>query len=215
MKGYQKLLKFFGLWSDHVNPVKFDTPPELKEFNPLKVKVGSSVRLDVLDYRENIYFCDKIVLHQISINDQTFDMVDYFLKCQNLRSKKDKLPFIRVSPDNVAILLFLDDEFGYSQDFYELVNSENSFVVTDEDVKFEYFRLNEVEIAYKSRYKTFKDDYGKVVANESENSKVTFWDFSRDAANTKEYLFVQMEENSGWFQIFKGSEILLESVQVF
>jgi hypothetical protein len=81
-------------------------------------------------------------------------------------------------------------------------------VVDANDLHEEYWRVNDVGIPYSATVTTLMENL--------ENSTIEYWDYSRitklDNVDVEQFLFVEMNKENGWFEIFQGIEIGPEQV---
>jgi hypothetical protein len=81
-------------------------------------------------------------------------------------------------------------------------------------VQEEYRRVNDVTGAYKAQVAVLADvnKDGKVTTDEVRKVVVEYWDYWRevkDAAGqpVPQYLFIELDTSSGWFQMWRGEPI--------
>jgi hypothetical protein len=235
MKLYEILLRKWGFWTDDAQVSQVSgrsksqsTNPKPKEiYNPLHCKIGGVLKIDSLDLRGHRFTVKEIKEYSFDIKSD-YKMVDYILESRPLDKENLEIR-LRVVPDNKSnsrfdvkcLVLNLYDEFEYSDDFLGVVQDENKkFVIDDDksdddpsnDVHEEYWRVNDVGSSYVS----------SVLAKNAEKevkSKVEFWDYSRntevDGIEVEEFVFVEMNKENGWFQIWRGAEEIPERIEVY
>lgn len=226
-KGYQILMKHLGLWKPPAVPTQ-----ETQVFNPLKAKIGSSVTLDLLDYRQLNFFVRAIKEY----NCRKLQFVDYVLVARPF-DREDVVVRLRLSPSvdpqaeltHNVLLLSLYHEQAYDEELVKVLTDQSKKFVVDDtkndddptnDTHEEYFRVNDVGESHVAAIKTLVDtnNDGKVDANEVTKEKIEFWDYSRNAViegNKKEqYLFVEKDEKTGWFQMWQGVSVNPERIEV-
>jgi hypothetical protein len=200
-------------------------PTEFKFFNPLKARVGNAVTIDEVEWRDFNFFIREIREYKRSIGEQNFFFVDYVLLARPLHGS-DVVVRIRLNPvddpdrygglTHHVLLLRLDDEFAYTEDFQKVLTDDTGKfqVMQDGEVKEEFFRINDVKKFYKARVAVLADlNHDKTVdRDEVKSVRLEYWDYWRelkDAAGqpVKEYLFVEKDANAGWFQLWRGQEI--------
>lgn len=215
-----------------------DTPPEevqeTKVYNPIGAKVGGSITIDDIDYRGLNFFVKEIREYKIQVGGERHQFVDYVLLARPL-GKDDLWVRLRLVPDRSgesrfthrAMVLSLYDDLPYNEGLHDVVrDSTLKFVVDDDmsdddpdnDIHEEFWRVNDVAASYTAKVSSLKDvdGSGKVDRHEVSRSEIEFWDYSRmtdiDGVEAEEFLFVEMDTNSGWFQIWRGCEVNPERV---
>lgn len=195
--------------------------------NPLKAKIGSSVQFDVLDYREMTFFVREIREVSRYVGTKDFPFVDYTLLARPLGGD-DVLVKLRLMPvtnpqkgDDLThnvLLLHKHDELSYNEEFKNIL-ADNEFVIhQDSEETGRYWRINDVKGSYATTAKIVNEENEKT-ENEYAIEKSEVWDYWRefnDEANqpTKEYVFVEMDSDNGYFTIWKGVEINSRRVDV-
>ncbi len=195
-------------------------------YNPLNHSVGSGVPVaysngpQFTGYDFTVQEIREYTRH-LSGNDYRF--TDYILRGVNAKSPDadDTLAArVRVVPNNAgafdSLLLTLTDEFAFAEDFLAVVKDDtNIFKVTDDKTGAEdtFSRINNVNASYEAVVlvvsQTTED--GKAAPGKAQPAKIEYWDYWREAKlNTgktaKEFIFVEMNSDTGWFQIWRGAE---------
>ena len=195
-------------------------------FNPLDLRVGGAQRIAYANGPEFEGFdfaIQEIREYTRHIGNEEFRFSDYVLRGVNTKSfeAKDTLTArIRVVPNqagaNDSLLLRVYDEFAFSEDFLEVVKDTTGiFEISDDDSgeKFTFNRINNLRESYEAAVlvvgETTPD--GKALINKSSPVKIEYWDYWRDAdigegKTAKEFVFVEMNSDTGWFQIWRGRE---------
>lgn len=234
MKLYEILLRRVGLIQD--KPVPQEKAEEEKIYNPIGCKVGGVVKIDSIDFRDHRFTVKEIQEYSVGIGGSTHRMVDYVLLSRPI-GKPDFMVRLRVVPNDDksrithrAVVIVMDDEFEWNEDFLAVVNDPSKkFVVDDDksdddpsnDTHEEFWRVNDVGSSYNAKVKVLADTDGdgKVEAKEIVKAQVEFWDFSRmtemDGVELEEFIFVEMNKDNGWFQIWRGTEVIPERIEVF
>jgi hypothetical protein len=217
---------------------KMAGPAESRVYNPLGAKIGSPVTVDHPDYEDANFFLVEIHQYKRTIGSREFLSADYVVLAHQLKGNDIRL-CLRISPVDDpgraagityrVLLLHLYDEMAYSDDLYKVVtdNTGKFQVLDDGKVTAEYFRINDLRSSYQADVTVLKDaDPDKAVdAEETETLSLEYWDYwrqldggpeQREAAepSSEEFLFVEMDKASGWFQIWQGTEIDPERVTV-
>lgn len=227
MKLYEIILKKIGLSSQESAPAN-----EVQEdliYNPIGCKVGAVVKIDSLDFRDHRFTVKEILEYSVSVGGNKHSMVDYVLSAPGMNCRLRMVP----DPDSQsrtthrALLLTLYDEFGYSEDLHAVVKDDTKKFVIDDDsdpnniIHDEFWRVNDVGISYQSRVKKLADtdSSGKVDKREITTSSVEFWDYSRmtnlEGVEVEEFFFVEMDTATGYFVMWRGSEVNPERIDVF
>ena len=227
MKGYKKIincgknaLRKLGLWREHFDPIVIEKSQENLVYNPLNCKVGSLIKINYLDYRDLRLSVREILEHTIFIHSKQHKspMVDYVLTARPIGQPEFSCR-LRMR-DSGAIVLHIDDEFGFNDEFYEIAKEKNIEVSSGESVA-EYWRVNDSDCTYLSKIKRLFDENsdGKVCENDVSEFEIEFWDFSRiadvEGVECEEFLYVEMSKKDGWFQLWCGTEINPENIESF
>lgn len=225
MKGYQKLLKTFGFWKEEP---KVEVIQEEVIFNPLGARVGGAISINSIDYKDVRFRVKSINEHSIHLNKETHQIADYLLAdVFNKNSVKLRVISDLANKNHDLLVLNLYDEMSYSEDFHNVLKDESKKFVIDNDddpenvLHEEFWRVNDVKSSYLSDVKMLVDtnNDGKIEGNEITNSQIEFWDYSRmtdlDGVEAEEFVFVELDKENGWFQIWKGFEIIAEKISVF
>jgi hypothetical protein len=195
-------------------------------FNPLDSRVGAAVNIahaNGPEFEGFDFSVQEIREYTRNIGNQEFRFSDYVLRGVSTKSfeAKDALTArIRVVPNqagaNDSLLLRVYDEFAFSEDFLGVVNDTTGvFEISDDDTneKFTFTRINNLRESYHAAVlvvgETTPD--GKALIAKASPIKIEYWDYWRDAdigaGNTaKEFVFVEMNSDTGWFQIWRGRE---------
>jgi hypothetical protein len=202
-------------------------PPVMEYFNPLKAKIGSAVTLNDIDLKQYDFFVKEIRQYERKIEGKQFLFADYVLSAQPLKGDA-VLRRLRVNPTGQEggpahniLVLRLFDEMAYDKAFHDVVSDTTKKIeVTDNNMSQTYWRINDVEGPYKAAVSVVraKQD-GKLGENEIETAPVEYWDYWRETPDeagnpTVEFLFVEMDTKSGWFQLWHGGEINAERVAI-
>ena len=195
-------------------------------FNPLDLRVGSPVPVAYAngpEYADYNFTVQEIREYTRRLQSQEFRFTDYALRAINTKSPdaNDVLTLrLRVVPNpagaNDALLLRLYDEFEFAEDFLAVVKDTTGlFKVTDDKSGAEtsFSRINDLRESYPAAVllvaETTAD--GKGATGKASPVKVEYWDYWRDAdigdgKTAKEFIFVEMNSDTGWFQIWRGRE---------
>jgi hypothetical protein len=231
MKLYEILLRKVGLWENKVPETTLEKSKEELIYNPIGCKVGGVVKIDSLDFRDHRFTVKEIQEYSISFGNghPTHRMVDYVLVARPI-GKPDFTCRLRVvpNPDSKSVtthrtlLMTKYDDLAYDEGLHQIVQDDTKKFVIDDDsdpnniVHDEFWRVNDVGTTYKSNVKILTEVEGSI--NES-FVEVDFWDYSRmtdmDGVEVEEFVFVEMDKKDGWFNIWRGSEVNSDRIEVF
>lgn len=204
---------------------KFSGPAELRYFNPLKARIGVSVTIDTVELRDLNFFLQEIREYRRRVGPKEFTFVDYSLLARPLHGD-DVSVRLRLNPvsdpqrsagkEYNVLMLRLDDEMEYSKEFEELLNDKSGlFQIREDDVvKEEFARMYGLKSPYKATVSYLRDinqDH-QIERDEIDTLELKYWDYSRQITDeagqpVEEYLFVEMDGETGWIQIWRGSEM--------
>lgn len=198
-------------------------PAELQFYNPLQAKVGSAVTLDEVELRDFHFFLREIREYERVIGGQAFRFADYVLVARPLNAD-DVVYRLRLVPvddperaagvTHHALLLQLYDDLPYNQELHQAVTDTTKTFSVHEDGReqAQFWRIHDVGEAYRAMVSIAKKE-------EVEKTAIEYWDYWRDTEDAgtplREYLFVEMDQESGWFWIWRGREIDPQRVVVF
>lgn len=146
---------------------------------------------------------------------KSFEFIDYHLRVTPRQGDVFHVR-VRCAPNAAQgwdkMLLHLHDEFGYDQDFEALVNDETGIFNIDDDpsgMPAQFVRLNQLQgpwdAAACEHHRPPEDE-----ADRKEPFKnFRYWDYSRPMAGGEEFLFIEMDGQSGWTQLWRGGGFVL------
>src|SRR5439155_16518516 len=157
------------------------------------------------------------------IGRQDFCFTDYVLRGVNTKSLDSDQALtarLRVVPNQAgahdSLLLRLYDEFAFAEDFLGVVKDSSGIFEAKDDksgATASFSRINDLRESYQAVVLVVSETTpnGKAAAGKASPVKLEYWDYWREAdiggGNTaKEFLFAEMNSDSGWFQIWRGSE---------
>ena len=194
--------------------------------NPLDLRVGSAVAVAYAngpEFADYSFTAQEIREYTRRIEAQAFRFTDYVLRGVNTKSPDaDDAPAarLRVVPNQAgahdALLLRLYDEFAFAEDFLGVVKDTTGlFKMTDDKSGAEetFSRINDLRESYQAAVLVVSETTpdGKGATGKVSPVKVEYWDYWRDAdigsgMTAKEFVFVEMNSDTGWFQIWRGRE---------
>jgi hypothetical protein len=195
-------------------------------FNPLDSRIGAAQTIAYAngpEFENFDFTIQEIREYTRRIGTQDFRFSDYVLRGVSTKSfeAKDALTArIRVVPNQAgasdSLLLRVYDEFAFSEDFLGVVNDTTGvFEINDDDSgeKFTFNRINDLKESYHAAVLVVgaSTPDGKAMIGKSSPVKIEYWDYWRDAdigpgKTAKEFVFVEMNSDTGWFQIWRGRE---------
>lgn len=198
---------------------------ESRHYNPLHAKIGCSVMLNEVELKDLNFFIQEIREVRRQIGPNEFFFADYVLLARPLGGK-DVLARLRLNPSpeadaaggptHQALLLRLDDEMAYDEGLHKVVtDTTRQFqIMQDGKPAEEFWRINDVTDSYKAEVTILRDTNHdtRVTADEVQQQRIEYWDYWRQTTDEvgqplTEYLFVEMDRDNGWFQIWRGREM--------
>jgi hypothetical protein len=194
--------------------------------NPLDLRIGSAVPMafangpDLTGYNFSVREIREYTRH---IGGREFAFTDYVLNGVDTRTfdaDRAMLARLRVVPNNAgahdSLLLRLSDEFAFAEDFLAVLkDSTGIFEVKDDQTGATetFTRVNDLRESYEAALLVVTETTaeGKAPPAKVSTVKLEYWDYWRDAEigdgkTAKEFLFVEMNSETGWFQIWRGRE---------
>ena len=197
--------------------------------NPLDLRIDSPVPMAFANGPEfaNYSFTVQAIRQYIRrIGSREFSFTDYELFGTNIKTfdaEDAMVPRVRVIENQAgghdALLLRLFDEFAFAEDFLALLNDGSGVIELKNDdaapsgpaIRFK--RVNDLRDSYEADILlvTRTTAEGKAVPSKASALKVEYWDYWRDVETApgktaKEFLFVEKNSETGWFQIWRGRE---------
>lgn len=198
--------------------------PQMKtkqNYNPIGCDLNSIVKIDAIDFRDYRFSVKEVKNHSIIMGGKTHNMVDFILESNKFNEGKTFC--LRVVPNKNSkssktyriLVMNLYDSLAYDEGLHGVVKDDTKKFVIDDDtdesniIHDEFWRVNDVGISYSSNVKSLPED----------KCEIEFWDYSRntdvDGVEVEEFVFVQMDKKTGWFEIWRGSEVDPNKVEVF
>jgi hypothetical protein len=204
-------------------------PVELQITNPLKLKIGNTVRIDDIDLKDLSFNVKQIMEYKRTIGGQDFYFTDYDLLAHPLGGEDVKVR-LRLNPmerpDKAAglthnvVMLRIYDEMAYDEGLYNVVtDTTKMFEVNQDGVCVErYYRINNVQDSYKPAVTVVKE--GAKDMDDVQKVNIEYWDYWREEKDEggttfNQFLFVEMNKDDGWFQIWRGQEIDPQQISVY
>jgi hypothetical protein len=194
--------------------------------NPLDLRVGSAMLVASAngpEFNDLDFTVREIREYTRQIGAQEFRFTDYVLGGVNTKSfdaDQTVTARRRVVPNAAgahdSLLLRLYDEFAFTEDFLAVVKDDTGIFEIDDDQsgsKEAYTRINDLRVSYQAAVLlvTGTTADGKAAPGKAAPVKLEYWDYWRDADlggghTAKEFVFVEMNSDTGWFQIWHGRE---------
>lgn len=194
--------------------------------NPLDLRVGSAVPVAYAngpEFAEFNFTVREIREYTRRIGGQDFCFTDYVLSgIQTKTPDADQTlaARLRVVPNQAgahdSLLLRLEDEFAFAEDFLGVVKDTTGIFEVKDDQSGDtetFSRINDLRESYQAVVLAVSatTPEGKAAPGKTSPVKVEYWDFWRDAdigggKTAKEFVFVEMNSDTGWFQIWRGRE---------
>jgi hypothetical protein len=210
------------LWEMFVDWAK--GPRELRQFNPLRAKIGNALVIDNIEWRDRNFLVREIRIYSRRIEGQEFLFADYAATERTTKGEETSIR-ARLNPaadahfseiPHHALLLALEDDLAYDQGLHDVVRdtTKKFQILQDGKITAEFMRLHDLSEPYHAEVTVLvdEDQNKRIDRDEVKTIKVDYWDYARDVPDAagqpeKEYLFVEMDKDTGWFQIWRGKEI--------
>jgi len=169
-------------------------------FNPLKAHIGSVICVEAVDHE-----LEGTVRDILQYSSKGSQFADYCLD-EEIHIRSD--PWLCKDGKEIALLLKLYDQFGYSQEFYDLLECESG----------------ELEISQGSHidkyFRTSAHNFDVAATIDGASGKLSYWHYVRQIENEAnqpivEHLFVEMSSDIGWFQLWHGHEICVDKIKIY
>ena len=194
--------------------------------NPLDLRVGSPLAVAYSngpDFAGYNFTVQEIREYCRRIGGQEFRFTDYVLRgvsTKTLDANDSITARVRVVPNQAgakdALLLGLYDEFAFSEDFLGVLKDTTGILELSEEKSGPpptFSRINDLRESYEAAAMVVTEttNDGKGAPGKVSPVKVEYWDYWRDAdigagKTAKEFLFAEMNSDTGWFQIWRGRE---------
>lgn len=189
--------------------------PETQVYNPLNLKVGSSLTIDQIDLRGNTFTVIGIRELVRNINDREFKTTDYLIHDGSRLRFNPK----RGGGFDVLRLTLLTECTNNEADTNGLKDAagEEQFKTGDK----QYFRLGEgLKEPYACEVTTLEDmdGNGTIESEEIERRTVHYWDYAADFPDetgtpVTEFLFVERSMYDWFWQVWLGTSVNPERVE--
>jgi hypothetical protein len=198
--------------------IAFENPLDLRINSPVAVVHANGAEFNNYDFA-----VQEIREYNRRIGGQEFRFTDYVLRGTNTKSfdAGDVMAArLRAVPNQAgahdSLLLRLEDEFEFSEDFLGVVKDTTGVfeITADKTGASETFsRINDLRDSYQAAVLLISETTsdGKAAPGKASPLKLEYWDYWRDAEisggkTAKEWLFIEMNSDTGWFQLWRGRE---------
>src|SRR5437879_882387 len=192
--------------------------------NPLDLRIGSAVVVPAANGPELSSYdftVEEIREYTRRLGGRDFVFTDYVLRGVNTKSfdaEQRITARLRVVPNEAgahdSVLLRNEDEFAFAEDFLSVLKDDTGiFEVTDDKsgASTTFYRINDLRESYQAAILLVSQTTPEGKASKTTPLKLEYWDYWRDAElgngkSAKEFLFVEMNSDTGWFQLWRGRE---------
>jgi hypothetical protein len=192
--------------------------------NPLDLRVGSAMPVAAANGPEFAHYdfgVQEIREYNRQLGDRQFRFTDYVLQGVDTKSFEagDALTArVRVVPNEAAshdaLLLRLYDEFAFAEDFLAVLKDTTGILEVTDDAsgaKETFTRINDLRESWQAAVLvvTATTPDGRATPGKASPLKLEYWDYWRDVepgAARKEFIFAEMNSDTGWFQLWRGRE---------
>ncbi len=195
--------------------------------NPLDWRIGEAETLAPSNGAEflDVTFTVKEIREYVRrLGNREFGFTDYLLAGTSGKGEPaGMLVRVRALPQESGqhelLLLRLEDEFAFAEDFLAVVKDTTGVfeVKNDASGTVETFtRLDDLREPWEAMVLIVSATTaeGKAPRSATEQTKLEYWDYWRELVLgegqvAREYLFVEMNSDTGWFQIWRGREFFV------
>jgi hypothetical protein len=192
--------------------------------NPLGHAIGGAIQLNVvgvkyLDYEFSVL---EIREYNRQLGGKEFKFTDYVLAGVNTKTlnAEDQITLrLRCFPNRLGsqdpILLYLSDEMAFDPGFLDVVkDTTGRFEFTDDNSQQTdvFTRINDAEGSFQAAVLLVTEmlENGAAKPDKTKAIQLEYWDYWRTlSTGSKEYVFVEMDSDTGWFQIWRGDDYTL------
>ena len=196
-------------------------------YNPLDLRVDSALNISHAngpEFADFDFTIQEMREYNRRIGGQEFRFTDYALRGVDKKSfdaNRAMSARVRVVPNQAggqdSVLLRLYDEFAFAEDFLGVLKDDTGIfeVKDDESGEVETFtRINDLRDSYQAAVLAVSQTTPDGRAAKSSPRKIEYWDYWRDVdlggnKSAKEFFFVEMNSDSGWFQLWRGREFFV------
>lgn len=174
--------------------------PEPERWNPLKARVGAIITLNLAEHADILYRVQ--ALREVILDQRGHKNADYDIGDMDNKAR------IRCCPTQdgyQTILLERYDDLPFDAGLLETCKESQEFHVTEDNEESTYWRVGDAKEPFHCLMQVHEGGAWN-------QCKVDVWDYSRitlDEAGQQfeQFLFVEMDKDSGRFQLWRGEEI--------
>lgn len=185
--------------------------------NPAPVfALGKVLKIDTAAVRGQRFLVDEI---RVWSGGSTYPFLDHVLvNIPRLNPPRPARIRLMANRDSIGTVnhriaaLTLYDEFPFNERLLDVVQDTTKKLMIDDDadpmriIHEEFWRVNDAEWPHTCEVTANTGDDRSL-----EPSSIQFWNYSRlidvEGIETEEFIFVEMNVASGWFQIWRGIEV--------
>ena len=197
--------------------------------NPLDWRIGEAETLapsNGAEFLDFTFTVTEIREYVRRLGGREFGFTDYLLRGARTSGKDEPsgmLVRVRALPQengpHELLLLRLEDEFTFAEDFLAVVRDTTGIFELKDDVSGtveRFTRLNDLREPWEAMVLIVSATTaeGRAPRSGTVRAKLEYWDYWREVVlgegqTATEFLFVEMNGESGWFQIWRGREFFL------
>ena len=203
------------IWEMLKGKVAPSAPSTASYYNPLDYQVGNPVLIDDEPCKGFSLAVTAIREYTRTLSGRIFKFTDYILNGRNIEGSCLTLR-LRAMPSNnggvEVMVLYLSDEMAFDEGFLGVLNDDTGeFNITDDKTQQtdNFSRINDIKGSYKADVTELASEDPNKPATTAK-LQIEYWDYWRETPPAKihEFVFVEQNEESGWFQIWRGKSYL-------
>lgn len=192
-------------------------------FNPLGLDFNNIVEITTPIFLGKSWRVCCIEEYKRVFEEQSFHFTDYVLI--NTKDKLDQIRLRSYEDRDLCIILTLFDSRGYNPDLHDVLTDTGKTdnkrpedvgvfnIVDSNDIEIRFFRINDIKDPWIADVMSIEDKDGdrKFTKNDPIKIKtIDYWDFWRTlhiaGVEQTEYLFCEMDSESGGFTFWRGMD---------
>jgi len=193
-------------------------------YNPLDLRTGSAINVPGVngpEFAAYDFSIQEIREYTRRLSGQDFTFTDYVLRGLNTKSfdaSEAMAVRLRTVPNQAgahdSLLLRLYDEFAFAEDFLDVLKDDSGIFEAADDnsgASTTFSRINDLRVSYEAALLLISQTTPEGKAAKTAPLKLEYWDYWRDmdlgnGKSAKEFLFVELNSDTGWFQLWRGRE---------
>lgn len=206
------------LWEILTKKVKTE---EQKIYNPLGASVGNAIKVESLEYESLIFTIYGIREVKRDISKEIFSFTDYDILAKPLDKEPVKLRLRlipRTEQDSTSqydvLLLKHTDELAWDDAFYDSIANQDQIELGE---GYDYFRVGGLKTPWEaiSTYLQDTDHSKKIEKDEVKKTNIKYFDFESLHDEKHNYYIVEMNAETGYFDIYQGELFDIQRVSIF